>query len=168
MEPDNYSPDPVRYSDRLKSFLHKQGFRLTDQRLKILETFQDIAEGHHLTAEEIYQSLSNQGENISFSTIYRALHIFVQLGIVRELELIDNRKYYELNGPKLAQHHHLICIQCGAVTEFEEASIIEISQREAQDQGFSMINCQFMVYGLCANCQSPSEWGSFLLSEQHE
>lgn len=168
MQPDNLPSDTARYSERLKNFLHKEGFRLTRQRLKILETFQDIAEGYHLTAEEIYQRLSEQGEKISFSTIYRALHIFVRLGIVRELELIDNRKYYELNSPKLSQHHHLICIQCGAVTEFEEDSILEISQREAQDRGFSMINCQFMVYGLCANCQSPSELGNFLLCEHPE
>ncbi|MBE7382011.1 MAG: transcriptional repressor [Leptolyngbya sp. SIO1E4] len=143
----------VQYPDKLKVLLNQEGLRLTNQRQKILEIFKDTPEGHHISAEDIYQKLSDKGENIGFSTIYRALHVMVNLGLLRELELAENRKYYELSNPFIHQHHHLVCVQCGTVQEFEESSISEVGNTEADTRGFSLLNCQFTVYGLCPTCQ---------------
>ncbi|NER79133.1 MAG: transcriptional repressor [Leptolyngbya sp. SIO1D8] len=147
----------VQYSDSLKVLLNQEGLRLTNQRQKILEIFKDTPEGTHLSAEDIYHTLSQKGENIGFSTIYRALHIMVNLGLLRELELAENRKYYELSTPFIHQHHHLVCAQCGVVQEFEESSISDVGSVEADNRGFSVLNCQFTVYGLCPACQRTYE-----------
>lgn len=152
------SHDHPDQPDQFKLLLNQEGLRLTNQRQKILEIFMDRTKGYHLSAEDIYQHLSSQGERISFSTIYRALHILVSLGVLREIELIEHKKYYEFNHPNIAPHHHLVCIQCGEVTEFEEDSIIEISHREAQNRNFSMLSCQFTIYGLCSQCQASDIW----------
>jgi len=156
MEPDRLSANPEDCPDSFKDLLNQEGFRLTNQRQKILDVLKIGTEGYHLSAEDIYQNLSEQGEKISFSTIYRALHVLVHLGVLREIELVDHRKYYEFKHPDISPHHHLVCIQCGKVTEFEENLIMEISLREAQHHNFSLVNCQFTVYGLCADCQ-PSQ-----------
>ena len=137
----------------LKSVLNQEGRRLTNQRKKILELFETTFRGEHLSAEEIYQQLSRRGEKISPSTIYRTLHVMVELGILREVELAEGKKFYELSTPFASQHHHLVCVQCGAVNEFEDDRVTQSSQRETTDRGFSLLNCQFTVYGICPQCQ---------------
>ncbi|WP_228038580.1 Fur family transcriptional regulator [Nodosilinea sp. LEGE 06152] len=154
MENDPALPSLNQEPELLKTVLNKEGFRFTSQRQKILDLFQSAALGHHLNAEEIHQQLLDQGEKISFSTIYRALHVMVQLGLLQELELAEGRKYYELNTPFMDQHHHLVCVHCGDVQEFEDAKMTQVGSSESAARGFSLLNCQFTVYGICPSCQS--------------
>jgi len=153
IEPNQPLPRINSGSD-LKTVLNKEGFRLTSQRQKILELFRDIALDHHLSAEEIHHQLVAQGEKISISTIYRALHVMVRLGLLQELELAEDRKYYKLSTPFTSHHHHLVCVQCGAVQEFEEVSISDVGAGETQSRGFVLLNSQFTIYGVCPLCQS--------------
>lgn len=154
METNGLKVNGIQYSEALKSLLNQEGFRFTNQRQKILEIFKNTSEGHHLSAEEIYQQLSEQGENIGISTIYRALHLMVKLGLVQELGLAEGRKYYELSSPFIDQHHHLVCVQCGDVQEFEEDFITKVGISESESRGYSLLNCQFTVFALCPSCQS--------------
>ncbi|WP_228052692.1 Fur family transcriptional regulator [Nodosilinea sp. LEGE 07298] len=154
MEYDPASPELNQEPELLKTVLNKEGFRFTSQRQKILDLFQSAALGHHLNAEEIHQQLLERGEKISFSTIYRALHVMVRLGLLQELELAEGRKYYELNTPFMDQHHHLVCVHCGNVEEFEDATMTQVGSSESTSRGFSLLNCQFTVYGICPSCQS--------------
>ncbi|WP_346292989.1 transcriptional repressor [Sphaerothrix gracilis] len=143
----------AQHSETLRSLLNQEGFRFTDQRKKILEVFKNAPVGHHLSAEEIYQRLSDQGKNISISTVYRAVHLMVNLNLLRELGLAEDKKYYELSAPFMHQHHHLVCVQCGTVQEFEEDLITTVSINEAEERGFAISNCQFTVFALCPTCQ---------------
>lgn len=136
----------------LKETLNREGFRLTVQRQKILMLFKEKANCHHLSAEEIHQYLGEQGEKISVSTVYRALHMMVKLSLLQELELAEGRKYYELKSPVWQQHHHLVCVQCGDVQEFEDDAITEVTTQETQDRGFALLDGQFTIYGLCSAC----------------
>ena len=54
-----YSPEA------LKAELNLKGCRMTPQREVILNTFQTLPEGEHLSAEDLYEHLKKQGENIS-------------------------------------------------------------------------------------------------------
>jgi Fur family ferric uptake transcriptional regulator len=154
MTPESSKASSVGQSNVLKSTLNKDGRRLTSQRKRILTLFEASYQGEHLSAEEIHQKLLQQGDNISLSTIYRTLHVMVDLGILQEVELAEGRKYYELSSTSTHPHHHLVCVQCGAVTEFEDIRVTQVSQRETLDRGFSLLNCQFTVYGICPHCQS--------------
>jgi Fur family transcriptional regulator, ferric uptake regulator len=136
----------------LKTLLNQEGFRLTNQRQKILDLFKACSEGQHLSAEEIHHQLTCLGESISPSTVYRTIHVMVNLGLLRELELAEGRKYYELNAPFLSQHHHLVCVQCGAVTEFEENMMAQVGASQAEIRGYALLDCQFTVYGVCPRC----------------
>jgi Fur family ferric uptake transcriptional regulator len=157
-EHDTQPPDTPDSQDMispglLKKTLNREGFRLTVQRQKILTLFKEQASRHHLSAEEVHQYLGEQGEKISVSTVYRALHVMVKLGLLQELELAEERKYYELKSPIWEQHHHLVCIQCGDVQEFEDDAITEVTVQETQNRGFALLDGQFTVYGLCPRCQ---------------
>jgi Fur family ferric uptake transcriptional regulator len=149
------SPESNRWesSDMFKILLNQEGFRFTHQRQKILEVLKDVPKGQHLSAEQIYQHLSKQGEAIGISTIYRALHLLVNLGVVRELALSEDRKYYELSSSAMGEHHHLVCVQCGIVREFQDSLISEVSQSEAALRGYDLLTCQFTLYVLCPECE---------------
>lgn len=136
----------------LRMLLNQEGFRVTEQRQKILSVLRDVSEGEHLSAEDVYQKLTASGEKIGFSTIYRALHLLVDLGILRELALSEERKFYEFCDPLMGAHHHLICTQCGTVQEFEDSAILALGSNEAVNRGFSLLDCQFIVQGLCPQC----------------
>lgn len=135
--------------DSLKSELNQRGWRLTPQRETILEVFQHLPQGKHLSAEEIYHLLLNQQEQISLSTVYRTLHLLTKVGILRELELAEGHKHYEINAPNLRKHHHLVCLQCHKTFEFSDDSIFKISKKQAEKEGVEMLDCQLTVHTIC-------------------
>ncbi|NJO79812.1 MAG: transcriptional repressor [Cyanobacteria bacterium RM1_2_2] len=136
-------------SASLKAFLNERGFRLTPQRQTILHIFQTLPQGDHLSAEDLHKILQRQGERISLSTVYRTLHLMAYMGILRELELAEGHKHYELNAPNRQQHHHLVCVQCNQTIEFESDLIDRIGSKQAENEGYHLLDCQLTVYVVC-------------------
>lgn len=144
-------------NEKFKALLNQEGFRFTHQRQKILALLKHPTHPH-LSAEEIHAQLTQAGETISLSTIYRSLHVMVRLGLLRELELTKDKKFYELNAPFHRQHHHLVCIHCGTVLEFEEDRVVQVSTDQTGSRGYALLDCQFTIYGICSQCQQLNLW----------
>ena len=83
----------------LKAELNSKGWRLTPQREIILQVFQNLPRGNHLSAEELHGLLEQRGETVSLSTVYRTVKLMTRMGILRELELAEGHKHYELAPP---------------------------------------------------------------------
>jgi Fur family ferric uptake transcriptional regulator len=137
----------------LKSELNDRGWRMTPQRETILQVFQNLAQGHHLSAEDLYNLLREQHEDISLSTIYRTLKLMARMGILRELELAEGHKHYEINQPYPYHHHHLICVRCNKTIEFKSESILKVGARTAQKEGYHLLDCQLTIHAVCPTCQ---------------
>jgi Fur family transcriptional regulator, ferric uptake regulator len=137
----------------LKSELHDKGWRLTPQREVILQVFQNLPAGNHLSAEDLSNLLEAQGQPISLSTIYRTVKLMAQMGILRELELAEGHKHYELNQPYPHHHHHLICIKCSKTVEFKSDPVLKIGAKTAQKEGFHLLDCQLSIHAICPQCQ---------------
>ena len=137
----------------LKAELNERGWRLTPQRETILQIFQNLARGNHLSAEDLYDLLHNEGEKISLSTIYRTLKLMARMGILRELELAEGHKHYELNQPYPYHHHHLICVRCNKTVEFKNDSILKTGTKTARKEGYHLLDCQLTVHAICPSCQ---------------
>jgi Fur family ferric uptake transcriptional regulator len=137
----------------LRAELNERGWRLTPQRETILHIFQELPQGEHLSAEDLYHRLEVDGEGISLSTIYRTLKLMARMGILRELELGEGHKHYELNQPYPHHHHHLICVRCNATIEFKNDSILKIGAKTAQKEGYQLLDCQLAIHAVCPKCQ---------------
>ena len=137
----------------LKAELNERGWRLTPQREKILQFFQALEEGRHLSAEEVCQLLEEQGEKVSLSTIYRNLKMMARMGILRELELSEGYKSYELNKPRPHHHHHLVCVRCSKTIEFKNDSILKTGIKTAEKEGYNLLDCQLTIHAVCPTCQ---------------
>lgn len=142
--------------EALKNELNARGYRSTPQRKKVLSIFMELTQGEHLSAEDLHTMLENDGERISLSTVYRTLHLMVYMGLLRELELAEGHKHYELNRP-LKDHHHIVCVHCNATLEFAENSVSQIGEKTAKTAGYHVLDCQLTLYGICAKCNRTSQ-----------
>ncbi|MEQ8998422.1 MAG: transcriptional repressor [Coleofasciculus sp. B1-GNL1-01] len=149
----------------LKAELNSRGWRLTPQRETILHVFQNLPRGNHLSAEELFHLLDKRGEPISLSTIYRSVKLMARMGILRELELAEGHKHYELNQPFPNHHHHLVCIQCNQTIEFKNDSILKQAMKQVDKEGFQLIDCQLTIHSICPEALRmgwpsalPSNW----------
>lgn len=132
-----------------KSELNDKGWRMTPQRETILHVFQNLPKGNHLSAEDLYTLLKNRGENISLSTIYRTLKLMARMSLLRELELAEGHKHYEINQPYPHHHHHLVCVQCNRTIEFNNDSILKIGMKQAEKSGLHLLDCQLTIHTVC-------------------
>jgi Fur family ferric uptake transcriptional regulator len=82
------------------------------------------------------------------------LYVLIEMGLLQEVGPVEGRKYFELSNPLSGEHHHLVCVQCGAIQEFDDKQVKVVAQKETKHRGFSLSNCQFTVFGICPNCQN--------------
>ncbi|MDQ7026986.1 MAG: Fur family transcriptional regulator [Anaerolineae bacterium] len=91
--------------------LRSQGYRVTPQRLIVLDAVCDI--GGHAAIATVVARVKKLDPTIDLSTIYRALDVLGEVGLVVATEIGDEGKVYKIAGE--ATHHHLICQNCGTV-----------------------------------------------------
>ncbi|MBE9075931.1 transcriptional repressor [Romeria aff. gracilis LEGE 07310] len=137
----------------LKAELHERGWRMTPQRETILTTFQNLEKGEHLSAEDLRDLLAQEDDRVSLSTIYRNLKMMARMGILRELELAEGHKRYELNQPAPHHHHHLICVRCNKTVEFKNDSVLKAGAKMADKSGYHLLDCQLLIHAVCPTCQ---------------
>ncbi len=133
--------------EALRAEMKARGWRLTPQRERVIEIFLDLPEGQHVSADEVARLLRQRGQPLSVSTVYRTLRVMARLGFLRELELGEGEKVYELNLLASRSHHHLVCAQTGEVVEFADDTVVDICRKVAEKYGFKILDCRLVVYG---------------------
>ena len=128
--------------------LKTTGLKATIPRLKVMQIFQDSAQ-RHLSAEDVYRVLLEQGSDIGLATVYRVLMQFVQAGLLERRHFEGGKALFELN--KGRHHDHLVCVRCGRVEEFVDAGIEARQQEIARVRGFELQEHALALYGLCSD-----------------
>ncbi len=132
--------------------LKSSGLKATLPRIKILEIFQRSTL-RHMTAEDVFKILLNEGSDIGLATVYRVLMQFEQAGILSRNHFESGKSVFELNE---GQHHdHLVCLDCGHVEEFFDAQIEARQRAVATERGFALQEHSLALYAHCSrqNCQ---------------
>jgi Fur family ferric uptake transcriptional regulator len=153
--PASSRPEPALTSAALRTSLHNRGQRLTPQRQRILDLFEGLGEGSHLSAEEVHQRLLGAGGRVSLATVYRTLRLLSSMGLLQELELPEGGRRFELAGASHRDHHHLVCVRCGRTEEFENAAVLAAGSAAADGHGFQLLECVLNVRALCPGCVAP-------------
>lgn len=132
--------------------LKSSGLKATVPRLKILEVFQRGVQ-RHMTAEDVFRQLLNEGADIGLATVYRVLTQFEQAGILHRNHFESGKAVYELNE---GQHHdHMVCLDCGRVEEFFDPEIEARQQAVAQAKGFEIADHALSLYAHCTRKPCP-------------
>ena len=139
----------MSHSSDLKSI----GLKATLPRLKILDLFEQ-GNKRHMTAEEVYRLLSDEGQDIGLATVYRVLTQFEQAGLLIRHHFDSDKAVFELNQGD--HHDHLVCLQCGKVEEFFDAEIEKRQARVAKERGFAIRDHSLQIYADCVKENCPN------------
>ncbi|MDA9635425.1 ferric iron uptake transcriptional regulator [Nitrosomonadales bacterium] len=123
--------------------LKKTGLKATLPRLKIMDIFEHSKQ-KHLSAEDIYKLMISSNEEIGLATIYRVLTQFEQVGLLIRHHFEGGKAVYELN--EKSHHDHIVCLQCGHVTEFVNEEIEKLQTKVAEEHGFKIIEHSLIIY----------------------
>jgi Fe2+ or Zn2+ uptake regulation protein len=127
------------------------GYRLTAQRWLLLDLLQGA---EHLDADALYLKAREKDPHISLSTIYRNLRFFRKLGLVEEHHFDEATSYYELKAD--TPHHHMRCLGCGKIIDFEYPLSPEIKDNVA-GHGFHATGIKMFLVGYCSDCLRKRE-----------
>ena len=138
----------------LRGKLYERGYKMTPQRKQILQIF--IEHPEHLSAEDVYGILREQDSEIGLATVYRALDLLSDLGVLVKIDFGDGCARYELNtaDPTIHHHHHLICVKCKKVIEFEDDLLEDLEATISKKSGFQILNHEVKFFGYCKDCQA--------------
>ena len=139
-----------------QDYIRRQGLRRTPERERILEEIFALHE--HFDVEGLYLRLRQQGVKVSRASIYRALPLFMDCGLIREVDFTDGHWHYEhIYGH--AHHSHLRCLGCGEVLEFEEPDLSMLEERLARQHQYMIKGRSLEVQGYCYPCQESGALG---------
>ncbi len=128
------------------------GLKATLPRLKILNLF-ETSQVRHLSAEDVYRSLTAEGMDVGLATVYRVLTQFEQAGLLSRHHFEGGRALYELNEG--GHHDHLVCLQCGRVEEFFDPEIEKRQSKIARERGFAIRAHSLYLYADCTRTECP-------------
>jgi Fur family ferric uptake transcriptional regulator len=132
-------------------YLREQGLPVTQQREAVAEVV--FSSSAHLSVDDIEQQLRRTGERIGKATIYRTLDLLVKSHLAEEHDFGEGFKRYEHRLSRQPVHEHLICLECGKVTEFRSAEVQDVETRVSAEYGFRPTKHRLEIYGLCSDCQ---------------
>jgi Fur family ferric uptake transcriptional regulator len=140
--------------EKLISFLKDKGFKSTRQRDIIASEF--LKTGEHVTAEDLYKKINRKHKDIGLTTVYRTLKLLKKSGLATESIFADNLTRYEPLSED-DHHDHLVCLDCGSITEFENSKIERLQEKIADEFGFYTVSHKMDLYGYCRECRNRTK-----------
>ncbi len=129
--------------DKIVEILGGYNIKVTPNRLKVAEVIFNSKE--HPSIDEIHTTLTRNGKNISFTSVYNIIKMFQSAGIVKEIKSKDRSRYDANTKP----HSHFICKNCGRVIDIEEDLNIDFPEKV---NSMKVESIEVNYFGLCQEC----------------
>jgi Fur family ferric uptake transcriptional regulator len=123
--------------------LKKAGLKATLPRIRILEIMEEASD-KHMSAEDIYKSLLDAGEEVGLATVYRVLTQFESAGLVIRHNFDSGHSVFEMD--RGGHHDHMVCLKTGKVIEFHSEEIEALQHEIAQNYGFELQDHSLVLY----------------------
>ena len=132
-------------------YVSGKGLKQSSQRKEVLWTF--LKTEKHLTADELHRLVLKKIPTIGIATIYRTVKLLKESGLCREIRLEDGITRYEhFYGHE--HHDHLICSDCGRLTEVFDPEIEKLQEKLIKKHGFKVDSHKLEIYGTCKQCKN--------------
>jgi Fe2+ or Zn2+ uptake regulation protein len=137
-------PDPA-------ALLREHGLQVTAQRLAVLRA---VSGQPHITADGVAEVARTQIGTISRQSVYDALAILVEKGLIRRIQPIGSPARYENRVGD--NHHHLVCRQCGGLADVDCAVDHTPCLTPSDSQGYQVDEAEVIYWGRCPTCAAGS------------
>ena len=131
--------------------LARHDYRYTHSRRRLVDVI--AAAGQPVTLPDIVAA----APELAQSSVYRNLDGLERSGVADRIASSGDHAHFEFAEPLLSHHHHLICMDCGAiedvqldddVEELVDRSLAEVASRA----GFTPRRHSLDLHGSCADC----------------
>lgn len=130
-------------------YLTKRKHRKTPERYAILDMIYSL--DGHFNIESLYTLMEETAKfRVSRATLYNTLILLLDAHLVVKHQFGTMSQYEKCYDQ--VTHHHMICTQCGKVTEFQNAQL-QTDIESAKLSRFKQTHYSLYVYGLCSKCQ---------------
>ena len=135
-------------TEQISTQIRSRGFRLTPQRLIILQVLQHS--GGHLTPTEVYELAVKSMPGLTETTVYRTLDFLSENGFALAAHIGSGKLVYQVAGH---DHHHVICRGCGVEVEVPHEQLQALYGQIEQSTGYRLTTSHLTFFGLCPDCQ---------------
>lgn len=128
---------------RIERLCIERGLKMTGQRRVIARVLSDASD--HPDVEELYRRASALDSRISIATVYRAVRLLEEKGILERRDFGGGRARYEPS--EHGNHYHLIDVETGKVIEFQDPEHERLMQTIARRLGFDLVSLRLELFG---------------------
>jgi Fur family peroxide stress response transcriptional regulator len=139
-------------SQRVRLFIEtcrRHRLKITPQRVGIYRVL--VQSKRHPSADLVFRAVKKEFPNISFDTVNRTLSTFAEIGVVDVVETFGGPKRFD---PDTTDHHHLHCMACGRIIDFEYAGYARLEVPNGIASTFKVISRRVILKGLCDACSA--------------
>lgn len=136
---------------RLARQLRAAGYRVTPQRLVILESVAHARE--NTSAQQIFTQARRRLPGLNPATVYRTLQRMQEAGLVDLHSIGGQALRFTLRDPQ-HPHAHLVCRRCGRELELDSTLLAPLQRTVRRRTGFSIDAQHLTLTGLCSRCST--------------
>ena len=139
------------WRDQVHATLRDAGLRHAEARERVVDLLD--AEPCALSAVEIEDALRTQGRSVGRASIYRALELLVEHGLVERVAVGPGLARFERSLPGGEHHHHhLVCDHCGRLVAFDDPGLERAIHRLSDRLGVRVEHHEVLLRGSCPDC----------------
>ncbi len=137
--------------DAIRAVLRQYGLQATSARIAVLQILAE--KHHHSSVEDLRGEILDRYPAIDPATVYRTLETLEDHGLVVRMELGDKltRWAYVTHV-----HHHLVCRNCKAVVELDDAPFTRLANKLQRQYGVHVDLHHLVLRGLCPTCAAAA------------
>ena len=133
-----------------KEKLTSDGYRITSPRKWVHQILSETVVP--LSPLQIHEEAKNRQVDLGMVSVYRALELFLENGLVRKVLLPGDCHGYTLASP--GHTHALVCRLCQRSIEFEgEENLEEFIRLVEKNTGFLIEDHLLQLDGICPDCR---------------
>jgi Fur family ferric uptake transcriptional regulator len=142
----------MTWRDEVHLTLRGAGLRHAEARERVVELLAD--EPCALSAVEIEQALRARGRRTGLASIYRALELLAEYGLVERVAVGPGVTRFERSTPGGEHHHHhLVCDECGRLVAFDDAALERAIHGVSKRLGVRVEHHEVLLRGSCEDCE---------------
>ena len=132
----------------IREKFRRSGYTLTSQRRAVLEALEEA--NSHPSAEDIYLIVKKKNPRVALGTVYQALSVLEEIGIVGSKHWSESPTRYDLN---VEPHVDIRCARCGEVSEIPGVEIRELEEHIRNNTTYEVTHATMVIEGLCPACR---------------